>query len=268
MREYHILSLGAGVQSTALYLLQPFDAAIFADVGEEPDAVYSHLETLKSLNRSPIIVTSAGKLGDDIINLPKGKAASIPAFVKNLDGKPGKIRRQCTSEYKIRPVETAIRRQVLGLKFRQRIPKGTIVHQYFGISIDEASRAERAKKRFEGHRWIVPHWPLIEMGWDRRKAEEYATGILGYRPPRSACVFCPFHTNQEWARIKKEDPKGWERALEIDRGLRDPNNRVVGKLKGAVYLHRSLIPLDQVDLTPPSSLDPMTSGECHGMCGL
>lgn len=53
MREVHVLNLGAGVQSTALALLSiakifperipVFDCAIFADVGEEPAAVYSHL---------------------------------------------------------------------------------------------------------------------------------------------------------------------------------------------------------------------------------
>lgn len=46
MRELHVLNLGAGVQSTALYLLarEPdaklrFDVAIFADTGDEPTAV-------------------------------------------------------------------------------------------------------------------------------------------------------------------------------------------------------------------------------------
>jgi len=45
MREYHILNLGAGVQSTALYLMDldlelehQFDCAIFADTGDEPAA--------------------------------------------------------------------------------------------------------------------------------------------------------------------------------------------------------------------------------------
>ncbi len=38
MAEYHVLNLGAGVQSTALYLLAregriPCDVAIFADTG-------------------------------------------------------------------------------------------------------------------------------------------------------------------------------------------------------------------------------------------
>lgn len=60
------------------------------------------------------------------------------------------VRRQCTSEYKIEVVNKAIRRELLGLKFRQRVPKDVVIHQYFGISTDEAARAERAKKRFAG----------------------------------------------------------------------------------------------------------------------
>ena len=43
MREYHILNLGAGVQSTTLYLMgmrgeleHDFDVAIFADPQDEP----------------------------------------------------------------------------------------------------------------------------------------------------------------------------------------------------------------------------------------
>jgi len=45
------LNLGAGVQSTTVYLMyltgeiQPnIECAIFADTGEEPGAVYRHLE--------------------------------------------------------------------------------------------------------------------------------------------------------------------------------------------------------------------------------
>jgi hypothetical protein len=49
-----ILSLGAGVQSSALALmieqgeLPPIDAAIFADVKGEPKKVYEWLEYLKN----------------------------------------------------------------------------------------------------------------------------------------------------------------------------------------------------------------------------
>jgi hypothetical protein len=43
-----------------------------------------------------------------------------------------------------------------------------LIHQYFGISTDEAQRAERAKKRFESVKWAKPVYPLIEMGWSRK----------------------------------------------------------------------------------------------------
>lgn len=147
MREYHVLNLGAGVQSTALYLLsrEPdarfrFDLAIFADTGEEPAAVYRHMEYLQSLGEPPIWVRSAGKLGDDLIrgvNSTGQRFASIPAFTAEdhllrpgscdhrLPPAPkyGMLRRQCTAEYKIKVIEKAIRREIVGLKPRQRMPK-------------------------------------------------------------------------------------------------------------------------------------------------
>ncbi len=49
----HVISLGAGVQSTTMALMaahgeiEPMpDAAIFADTGAEPTAVYEHLDCL------------------------------------------------------------------------------------------------------------------------------------------------------------------------------------------------------------------------------
>ena len=75
MPEHHFLNLGAGVQSTALYLMsidgdEPevprFDAAIFADVQEEPDEVYKHLDYLKTLGGPPIVVTTAGRLAKGV----------------------------------------------------------------------------------------------------------------------------------------------------------------------------------------------------------
>lgn len=279
MNEYHILNLGAGVQSTALYLLarEPdppvrFDLAIFADTGEEPTAVYAHLEHLRSLNIPEICVRSAGRLGDDLVygrNSTGQRFASIPAFTKNPAGKVGMVRRQCTSEYKIEVVNRAIRRELLGLKSRQRIPRDTVVHQYFGISTDEAARAERAKKRFEGVRHTVPHWPLIEMGWSRRECVEYLRGKLTHEAPKSSCVFCPYRTNQSWRHLKATDPTGWDRAVEVDTALRAGDSLVTRGFRQELYLHRSCVPLAVIDFDAlaPNTLDPMTTGECHGLCG-
>jgi len=60
-----VLSLGAGVQSTALALMAAHgevgpmpDCAIFSDTGWEPAAVYEHLARLRSGNVLPFPVRS------------------------------------------------------------------------------------------------------------------------------------------------------------------------------------------------------------------
>lgn len=280
MREFHVLNLGAGVQSTALFLLsrEPdpkvrFDLAIFADTGEEPASVYRHLEYLQSLGTPEIWVRSAGKLGDDLINGRNStgqRFVSIPAFTKDDCGKVGIVRRQCTAEYKIEVVNRTIRRELLGLKPRQRIPKDTIIHQYFGISTDEAARAERAKKRFAGIKHTAPHWPLIEMGWSRKDCLAYLKDKLPHVVPRSSCTFCPYKTNQEWRRLRDTDADGWNRAVEIDHALRDKNSVCNRGFRQELFVHRTCIPLEMVDFDKlaPNTIDPMAVGECQGMCGL
>lgn len=114
------------------------------------------------------------------------------------------IRRQCTAEYKIQVCERTTRRDVIGIQPRQRMPKDVTVHQYFGISTDEAARAERVKTRFAKLKWTRPVYPLLDLGWSRKDCLAY----LKDRVPHPACVFCPFKTNQAWAELKATDPDG------------------------------------------------------------
>jgi hypothetical protein len=235
--------------------------------------VYTHLDHLRSLGTPDIWVRSAGRLGDDLIrgrNSTGQRFVSIPAFTTDGAGKVGMVRRQCTAEYKIEVVNKAIRRELLGLKPRQRIPKDTTIHQYFGISTDEAARAECAKKRFEGVRHTVPHWPLIEMGWSRKDCLAYLEDKLPHPVPKSSCVFCPYRTNQSWRRLKATDPDGWARAVEIDTALRDKASMCNRGFRQELFVHRSCVPLEVIDLDAlaPNTLDPMATGECYGMCGL
>jgi hypothetical protein len=287
MREYHVLNLGAGVQSTCLYLLSrevpsrwPFDVAIFADTGEEPLAVYEHLAWLRSLESPPIWVRSAGRLGDDLRHGRHGAGrhfASIPAFTApdhrtRPPGtvRPGRVPRQCTRDFKIDVVERAIRRELLGRRPRQRVPAGVLVHQYFGITTDEAGRAARAKRRFEGVPWARPVYPFLELGWSRADCLAWLRDRVPHAVPRSACVFCPFRTNREWGELKRSDPQGWTRAVEIDQALRQEGNLVNRRMEQKLYLHRHCLPLEQIDFLalPPATLHPMTVEECHGMCGV
>jgi hypothetical protein len=305
MREYHILNLGAGVQSTTLYLMShrgdelelvpKFDYAIFADTQEEPKAVYDHLAWLKQLGGPEIIEVTRGSLGEHLLNGISGSGhrfASIPAYtIQSGEKREGQTQRQCTKEYKTDMVERVIRQQILGMKPRQRIPDGVIVHQYLGLSYDEPKRVARVKGRYAGNanptgllngfdesprverrplRWGQPHFPLFDMEWTREDCIAYLKE-LGVDAPRSACVFCPYHSNEEWRRLRDEDPTGWARAVQIDNSLRVPGVVVNRGLSGKLYLHRSCKPLVEAVIDNNENkmeLYQLKSSECEGMCGL
>jgi hypothetical protein len=288
MREYHVLNLGAGVQSTAIYLMIldgeldiKLDAAVFSDVGEEPDSVYAHLDWLRSLGGPEIVTVTAGKLGDDLLSEThpsqdgpptrhehhKHRFASIPAFTAWQPGKKvGIVPRQCTKEYKIEPIEKWIRYTLLGLKPKQRIAADVLVNQYMGFSRDEPGRAARAKLRFKQIRWGEVHFPLFDEAMTRSDCQRYLDGRVPHPVPRSACVFCPFKSNREWKSLRDGDAAGWKRAVEIDRGLRIPGRQVNEGMEQSLYVHESRRPLDEANLDDDArSLFGM---ECEGGCGL
>ncbi len=279
-KTYRILNLGAGVQSTALYLMflngemdEALDYAVFADTQEEPGPVYRHLEWLRSLGGPPILTSTAGKLGDDLIhgkNSTGQRFASIPAFTSATPGVTGgMLRRQCTAEYKINVVEQVIRRQVVGLEYRQRMPKSVKVVQYFGLSHDEPRRVAKVRNRYVGHPWAEGRFPLLDLEMTRADCVDYLKQqAIPHEVPRSACVFCPYRSNVEWCHLRDTDPAGWARAVEVDEALRRPGTVANRSLEQAIYLHRSCLPLSIVDLGEKDVSGGVAGGECEGMCGL
>jgi len=281
VREYHVLSLGAGVQSTAVYLLIhdkvldiPLDVAIFADTQEEPSHVYRHLDWLRGLGGVPIWIKQKTKLGDDIMrgmNSTGQRYVSIPAYTKpdGLLGKPtGMVRRQCTKEYKTEVIERAIRRELLGLKPKQRWPAETMVHQYIGISADEAGRAARISAIFqEHHPHTSVHFPLLDLAWTRADCLRFLGNRIPHPVGRSACVFCPYKSDAEWLWLKQHDADGWHRAVEVDENLRRPGVVLRRRFKESLYLHRSGRPLKEAELNERQGILGFIQ-ECEGMCGV
>src|SRR5262245_15731462 len=230
-----VLSLGAGVQSTCVLLLScrgvlpKLNAAVFADTQWEPDAVYKHLAWLEVEARSsgiPVHRVTAGDLRADGIQFRRtgGKAcgdpgyrrfASIPLYVKNPDGSVGMINRQCTSESQIEPVERFIRRALLGLAHGQRAPLDAVEH-WFGISADEPWRMRRSMNHWQTFRYPLVHDvisprrdTLFARGFDRRDCLDWMAAQGYPEPPRSACKACPFHSDEEWVRMRTDDPEAW-----------------------------------------------------------
>lgn len=275
-KPMRILNLGAGVQSTTLYLMAvrgeiAIDCAIFADLKEEPAPVYRHLEWMQGLNGPTIHIVSAGRLGDDLKhgrNSTGQRFASIPAWTAWREGEcQGVVRRQCTSEYKIDPIERFIRRELFGLEPGQRFPSDTKVTQLIGISMDEAGRALRIQANARW--WATMEFPLIDKSMTRRDCLAWLKGFgIPHEVPRSACVFCPYKRDSEWVWLRENDPQGFARAIEIDEALRADGVVLNRNMNQSLYIHQSCIPLREVKFTDEEKGQSAFNFECEGGCAL
>ena len=267
MVDLRVLSLGAGVQSTTLALmiehgeLPMVDCAIFSDTMTEPKKVYEHLDWLKSKISYPIHIVSKGNLRQDIIDAVDGKYKfmSIPLFTKNAEtGKKGLLRRQCTADYKILPINKKVR-ELLGYKKGERVKKGTKVEMLMGISLDEIVRT-----RVNRLKYIKNVYPLVEFQMRRHHCLEWMEKNNYPKPPRSACTFCPYHSNDEWKEIKKNKQE-WDEVVALDKKIRKGTK----KNTDLVYLHRSAVPIDEADLDPNKDQQDLFNDICDdGMCGV
>jgi hypothetical protein len=241
-------SMGAGVQSTVIALMvcegtlpKPY-AAIFADTGWEPPAVYAQVDRIEAeLLRVgvPLYRVSVGNLRDDAIN-PDHRYASIPYFVRNPDGSEGMGRRQCTSEYKLGPINRKVR-ELLGARppeFR-RVPKGRVAEQWIGFTTDEI---HRVKDQY-GVQYLTPRYPLLDLGMSRKDCIRWLKSRGWGHTVKSACIGCPFHGNVQWRDLRDNHPEQWADAVEFDKAIRKGGARGL-PLNGEAFLHRSRIPLD------------------------
>ncbi len=267
-KNLKVLSLGAGVQSSTLALMiqkgeiPMVDCAIFADTGAEPKEVYDWLEWLRDELWFPVYIAKHRNLKDDIVNAALGlhKDFDAPFFTINKKtGKKGIMRRKCTADYKVKPVTQKIR-SILGYNKGERVIKGTKVELIMGISYDEMQRM-----KINPLKYIENKYPLVERSIRRHHCIEWMKKNNYPEPPRSACTFCPFHSNKEWRRIK-DNKKEWDDVVKMDKLLRAKEH----KLDSILYLHRDCKPIDEVDLREKDEISGQYSflDECDGYCGL
>lgn len=291
----NVLSCGAGVQSSTLYLMslygdiEPFDHVVFADTGWEPTGVYEHLEKLKAEGRrvggTEITTVSIGNIREDHLDPRAGlliknpvkhpeyagrQRTFIPFYVvnapteKNPSGK-GKTFRTCTKTYKIEPVEQHLR-SVLGLRRGSPWPKHQVIRQSMGITTDEEIRKKVSRRAA-----IVLEYPLIDRFKMSRDDCHSWLSEHGWEAPRSACIGCPFHRNDEWRRMRAEDPEAWQDAIEFDETFRARQQAGLTPITGIPYLHDSRVPLSQADIDEDgdelSLFGTVFGAECEGLCG-
>lgn len=302
------VSLGAGVQSTVLALrvagpgrvadlrheYGPVDACIFADTGWEPLSIYSHLDWLEKELEVPLVrvvqnpersLRTAAWDAQNHDGMPNW--CEMPLFVARPGARPGLMKRQCTTHYKVRPIRRWIRDQ-RALAAGSPFPAGERVDVMLGISADEAHRMKPAPEP-----WMRRRWPLVEHGLRRWDCMQWWAQHYPERPPlaRSACITCPYHSLDYWVRLRDTDPIGWDDACRFDAWLRaddSPYQTLDPTPPGPLYLHMDCLPLAEAvaarerapsrplfgggpagtpDRAAPTPEPDQMGNECEGYCG-
>jgi len=281
--EYDLryISLGAGVQSTALYLMavegeltpKP-DFALFADTQSEPKHVMSHLSWLRENfgHIIPIETATGGNLRQTIVDAATlenpPRFASVPFWSMGDDGREAPSTRQCTEELKIRVLRNRVRDK-LGLSKGERAAGKYSVECWIGISLDEVTRAKPSRDS-----WVTNRFPLLYDTPMRRGDCLQWMEERGYpEPGRSACTFCPYHSMPEWRAMREQDPDSFEDACQVDEVIRvnGPLRSGGARMRNLQYVHRSLRPLREVIDDPDwdeTRQVNMFEEECEGVCGV
>jgi hypothetical protein len=264
----NVISLGAGVQSSTMALMAargeitPMpDCAVFADTQAEPPSVYKWLDWLEKQLPFPTHRVTQGSLEEAELKLRTSKKsghvyrkALIPAYTD----KGGMSIRKCTYDYKIVPIRRFIR-HMLDIKGK-RIKEVRAV-QWIGISIDEVHRMKPT-----GEVWLENRWPLVDIKMSRYGCLEWWAKNKLPTPPRSACYFCPFHSDAEWKRLRKEEPEEFAKAIEFEKKANIVADQETGSRRVKIFLHASRVPLSTVEFAEAGK--GLFGNECEGLCGV
>lgn len=265
--DLKVISLGMGVQSTAVYLMSSMgeklpraDYAIFSDPQAEHYKTYDMLKWLlkwkEENNGIPIIINRDYNLLEDVLNNVNTKGrnwVTIPSFGE----RDGMNMRQCTADYKIKPVHETMRK-LHKLKPRQRMKPTEL---WLGISTDEIERLKESRQHN-----VKFFYPLIYHAMSRIDCINFFKENNFPVPVKSSCVFCPFHSNSFWAELQKENGDAWKTSVKVDRAIRKATHPRTGE-KEVFYLHPSKQPLEEIDFDDKQL--PLFEGfDCEGFCGL
>ncbi len=263
-RVSRFLHLGAGVQSSTLAEmmvvgeLEAVDVVVFDDTCEEPAWVYQQVDYLEQRLASvdiPLVRVKAsegGLIADTMA--PYRRFAAMPLWTINDQGKKGRLKRQCTSEYKIAPSDSTILAWLLDHGYatlshdklgrsRRTVKRSIYVESLFGISYDEVGRAGN-----RGAAWQKALYPLINpLRMTRQHCELWLLEHGLPIPKKSSCIVCPYHDDNYWLDLYISERTAFDRACWFDDWLRSPDGMRRQRLQQKTYLHHSCIPLREVD---------------------
>jgi hypothetical protein len=246
-----IISLGVGVQSSTMSLMAASGeitpmptAAVFADTGDEPSEVYDYLNYLTPLLPFPVHIVKRSRLSEHIYEWGHSQ---IPAYVPGGIGK-----RQCTSHWKIAPLQTEFRRIA---KIAGRRTTGIQVIGWQGISVDEVMRAKPSREH-----WLESRFPLLELRMRRVDCIAWLNSNKFRIPAKSACVYCPYRSPSQWRASKIKGGEEWALIRRVSDEL----------ARRGEFLTSECKPIEQCDFSTLEDRGQLNLfiNECDGMRGV
>lgn len=270
---YHVLSFGAGTQST--HLLEEhfkgnihYDYIVFSDTGAEPEFIHEQVAWWKKRqkeyeNTTPFITTNHNSMVHGLEEmlfryiLTDYQRFQMPLYFNRIDDEgnevpAGMTPRQCTVDFKIIPVKQAVRQMILkkyGLAPRQRFPNNVAIIQDIGFSFDELRRVSTWQS--PQYKYIYMSYPLVEMGLSTQDSIDYLANN-NFPIRRSRCYFCPFNCGSDraigmdWEEIIEDEPLSFLKAVWFDEKLREVVRSGKKRLRNIPYFHYSRTPLREV----------------------
>lgn len=267
------LSWGCGLQSTVIGEMSacgdlPKCTVIHADLGWERQKTVEIRDFYSKRWRKMGLAVYILKVGDIRV-----QGAEEHVHIPFWTNEGGPLRRQCTRNFKIRPMRRKIR-ELLGYHpSKAPAPPANASVTWLGITTDEWPRANRILKNDQVQYQIV-RFPLLGLRFDREMCSTWLTDRGLPVPIKSACVCCPYRRASEWLDIRDTATDEWQAACEFDERNRErlPNQNVEAD---ELYIWRGCEPLAQADLEAAAAKErriygtqlPMFACE-SGYCGV
>lgn len=250
-----VLNYSGGKQSTWLLWelllgLRPLPDNLIvlnADPGMENCNTYKHVAAMKSLCDLVGIhfeTVQGPNLYNDLLAL-KGTGKTrfdTPAYwTKDAKGKLGKLKQKCTREYKVAPMDRAIRR-ILSERFGISPKSGRLpancVEKWIGFSASEIMRIKPSSQKY-----VYFRYPLIEDGLTNAQIVGLYLKHGKTIPPRSVCNACFANGVDTLREMHQNRPGDWAQAVAVDAAVRDWSQ--IG-VREQVYISKTLTPLEQL----------------------
>ena len=219
MKEYHILSLSGGKDSTALAFFMKENMPeifeklelVFYDTGCDLPETYEYLNKIEVYLKKNITKVVPDKNFEHLLTINRVL--------------PSHFRRWCTVELKVRPSQKYIEKKI-------KENEAGIVNLYVGIRKDEEHRKGILLISDLEKEFVKPQYPLIENCICKDDVEKILikNGInypsyYNYRS-RNGCYFCFYQSTKDWINLYKEHPDLFKKASDYEKFTRKGTKKI------------------------------------------